>query len=124
MKGTAVTREEALRGYRVWLFGQGEENEGTRADGRPIRRGMAPEEVAAVVEAKGQLPLSEYLRLRVRYFTDGAVLGTRTFVNEMFTAFRERFGGKRKDGARRLRYVDQKEGLYCLRNLQVRIIGP
>ena len=55
MKGTAVTREEALRGYRVWLFGQGEENEGTRADGRPMRRGMAPEEVAAVVEAKRQV---------------------------------------------------------------------
>ena len=107
----------------MWLFGQGEENEGTRADGRPIRRGMAPEEVATVVKAKGQLPLSEYLRLRVRYFTDGAVLGTRQFVNEMFTTFRERFGGKRKDGARRMRYVDQ-EGLYCLRNLQARVIGP
>ena len=107
----------------MWLFGQGEENEGTWADGRPTRRGMAPEEVAAVVETKGQLPLSEYLRLRVRYFTDGAVLGTRAFVNEIFTTFRERFGGKRKDGARPLRYVDQKEGLYCLRNLQVRIIG-
>ena len=62
--------------------------------------------------------------MRVRYFTDGAVLGTRAFVNKIFTTFRERFGGKRKDGARRLRYVDQKEGLYCLRNLQVRIIGP
>ena len=72
VKGTAVTREEALRGYRVWLFGQGEENEGTRADGIPIHRGMAPEEVAAVVEAKGQLPLSEYLRLRVRYLTNVA----------------------------------------------------
>jgi putative transposase len=59
----------------------------------------------------------------VRYFTDGAVLGTREFVNEIFTTFRERFGRKRKDGARRLRYVDQ-EGLYCLRNLQVRIFGP
>ena len=123
VKGTAVSLDEALRSYRMWLFGQGEENEGTRADGRPIRRGMAPEEVATVVKAKGQLPLSEYLRLRVRYFTDGAVLGTRQFVNEMFTTFRERFGGKRKDGARRMRYVDQ-EGLYCLRNLQARVIGP
>ena len=123
VKGTAVSLNEAMTGYRVWLFGQGEENEGTMADGRPVRRGMAPEAVAAVVQAKGQLPLTEYLRLRVRYFTDGAVLGTREFVNEIFTTFRKRFGGQRKDGARRLRYVDQ-EGLYCLRNLQVRIIGP
>jgi len=50
-------------------------------------------------------------------------LGTRAFVNEMFNVFRERFGGKRKDGARRMRYVNQEE-MYCLRNLQVRIIGP
>ena len=73
--------------------------------------------LAARAEAKGQLPLSEYQRLRVRFFTDGAVLGTREFVNEMFITFRERFGGKRKDGARRLRYVDQKEGLYCFAEL-------
>jgi REP element-mobilizing transposase RayT len=123
IKGLPVSPHEALTEYRVWLFGQGQENEGTRADGSPIRRGLAPEEVAAVVKAKGQLPLAEYLRLRVRYFTDGAVLGTREFVNEMFTTLRERFGAKRKDGARRMRYVDQV-GLYCLRDLRVRVIGP
>ena len=43
------------------------------------------------------------LRCRVRYFTDGAVIGSRVFVNEAFAAARERFGSKRKDGARKLR---------------------
>ena len=123
VKGAPMSLRESLAGYRMWLFGRGEENEGTLADGRPKRRGMAPEAVAAVVKAKGQLPLVEYLRLRVRYFTDGAVLGTRGFVNEIFTALRERFGAKRKDGARRMRYLDG-EGLYCLRDLRVRVIGP
>jgi hypothetical protein len=43
------------------------------------------------------------LRCRVRYFTDGAVIGSRSFVNAAFAAARERFGLRRKDGARRMR---------------------
>jgi hypothetical protein len=43
------------------------------------------------------------LRCRVRYFTDGVVIGSRMFVNEAFAAARERFGAKRKDGARKMR---------------------
>jgi REP element-mobilizing transposase RayT len=49
------------------------------------------------------LALAKMLRCRVRYFTDGAVIGSREFVNEAFTAARERFGAKRKDGARKMR---------------------
>jgi hypothetical protein len=36
-----------------------------------------------VVKAKGKLSVPEYLRLRVRYFVDGAVLGNRNFVNDL-----------------------------------------
>jgi hypothetical protein len=43
------------------------------------------------------------LRCRVRYFTDGAVIGSRGFVNEAFAGARERFGSRRKDGARKMR---------------------
>jgi len=39
----------------------------------------------------------------VRYFTDGAVIGSREFVDGAFAGARERFSEKRKDGARRLR---------------------
>ena len=45
------------------------------------------------------------LLCRVRYFTDGAVIGSRMFVNETFEAARERFSAKRKDGARRMKGV-------------------
>jgi len=34
------------------------------------------------------------------YFTDGAVIGSRGFVEEVFQKSRDRFGPKRKDGAR------------------------
>jgi hypothetical protein len=39
----------------------------------------------------------------VRYFTAGAVIGSKAFVNEAFASARARFGPKRKDGARRMR---------------------
>ncbi len=49
------------------------------------------------------LRIAKMLRCRVRYFTDGAVIGSKEFVNEAFASARERFGPKRKDGARRLK---------------------
>jgi len=117
-----VTMAEALRQYRMWMFGQGEANEGLDEQGQAKRAGFSREAVAEVVAAKGRVPVSDYLRVRVRYFADGAVLGTRGFVNEIFAAFRDRFGLKREDGARRLRGVES-DGLYALRDLQVRAVG-
>jgi putative transposase len=49
------------------------------------------------------LGMAKMLRCRVRYFTDGAVIGSKEFVNEVFASARERFGPKRKDGARKMR---------------------
>jgi hypothetical protein len=51
----------------------------------------------------GGISAGVLLRCRVRYFTDGVVIGSRMFVNEAFAASRERFGAKRKDGARKMR---------------------
>jgi len=49
------------------------------------------------------LGIAKMLHCRVRYFTDGAVIGSKEFVNEVFAKARERFGTKRKDGARKLK---------------------
>ena len=115
------TMSESLSKYREWLYGQGEGNEGTDAQGRPKRVGYSRAAVAQVVAEKGRVSVADYLRLRVRYFADGAVLGTRAFVNEVFTTFRERFGEKRQDGARRLKGVESYQ-LYALRDLRVRAV--
>jgi REP element-mobilizing transposase RayT len=116
-----VKSTEVLPLYRMWLFGQGEQNERTNSSGHPLRPGFSREAVAKVLEEKGRVQLSEYLRLRVRYFADGAVLGTQEFVDEIFHALRHRFGAKRKDGARRLRGVESTE-LFALRDLRVRAV--
>ena len=64
------------------------------------------EEVLASKDNETVLPdlaMAGMLRQRVRYFTDGAVIGSKVFVNETFEAARERFTAGRKDGARRMR---------------------
>jgi len=74
---------------------------------RRTRKGMSAEEAKReqerLEERAAEIPLGKMLRCRVRYFTDGAVIGSRGFVNEVFMGARERFGPKRKDGARKLR---------------------
>ena len=66
------------------------------------------------------LKVTQMLRCRVRYFTEGAVIGSKDFVNEVFTKARERFGTKRKDGARKLRGGGEavKAILWSLRDLR------
>jgi hypothetical protein len=63
------------------------------------------------------------LRSRVRYFTDGAVIGGKEFVNETFAGARERFGPKRKDGARSMRGsgTGAKGMLWSMRDLRIRV---
>jgi hypothetical protein len=78
--------------------------------------------VVQVLEARGRLPLSEYLRCRVRYFCDGAVFGSRDFVEDIFRVYRGRFGAKRRSGARRMRGLEG-EKLYTLRDLRLRVFG-
>lgn len=61
--------------------------------------------VLAVLAARGKVSLLEYLQLRVRYFADGAVLGTREYVDGMFRALRGRWGPNRTECARPMRGV-------------------
>ena len=66
------------------------------------------------------LGMAKMLRSRIRYFTDGAVIGSKEFVNEAFANARERFGAKRKDGARKLKGGGAAAGavLWSLRDLR------
>ena len=51
-----------------------------------FRRGFTAEEVRAVPATKGRFDRWQMLCCRVRYFSDGAALRTRNFVNEIFAA--------------------------------------
>jgi REP element-mobilizing transposase RayT len=62
--------------------------------------------------------IGNQLLRRIRYFTDGAVIGSRHFVDEVFAASRERFPEKRKDGARPMRGQDASLKLWSMRDLR------
>ncbi|MGL4399333.1 MAG: transposase, partial [Luteolibacter sp.] len=66
------------------------------------------------------LGMAKMLRCRIRYFTDGAVIGSKEFVNEAFASARDRFGPKRKDGARKMKGegAAAKGALWSLRDLR------
>jgi hypothetical protein len=60
------------------------------------------------------------LQHRIRYFTDGAVIGSRIFVDEAFVNYRTRFGPKRNSGARKMRgdATAASTLLYSMRDLR------
>ena len=97
--------------YRMLLLAEGEEKlkEVLGEDGKRslkvCKKGMKKEDVEVELEQlerSRDVALAKMLRCRVRYFSDGAVIGSRAFVDGVFRACRERFGRNRKDGARKL----------------------
>jgi putative transposase len=105
----AFWRDDVSREYRRILMAgaAGKSVESVGRDGRmavtTLRKGISKEEAALERERDGEISLGKVLRCRVRYFTDGAVIGSRNFVDEAFSSARERFGSKRKSGARKLK---------------------
>jgi REP element-mobilizing transposase RayT/predicted nucleic acid-binding protein len=94
-----------------------------------VGRGVVTKNTAEMLESEDNetvlpdLGMAGMLLCRIRYFTDGAVIGSRAFVNGVFEGARERFGARRKDGARRMRGSGSaaKGVLWSLRDLRKRI---
>ncbi len=103
--------ERMVKHYRHLLYERGvkkpERNRG----------GIAAERVAAVLANGGRLTIREVLHCRVRYFSDGMILGSRVFVDDTFRRHRGNFGVKRRTGARSMRSAQWK-GLFTARRLQ------
>jgi REP element-mobilizing transposase RayT len=119
---------EVSRLYRR-LMGLALERKSGKAEVVSRRRSGTAATTMETLEAKDNdtvlpdLKLAAMLRCRVRYFTDGAVIGSRAFVNEAFAAARERFTERRKDGARRMRGSGAPAAgeLWSMRDLRVRV---
>ena len=88
------------------------------AKGKAIDR----EKIKKVLEEGGRLSKAELLHCRVRYLSDGVVLGSKAFVEDIFQKHRQEFGLKRKTGARKPRYGDWG-GLCTMRNLRMKPVS-
>jgi len=97
--------------YREALFGTGV----VERDKHPA---ITPEAFEKVLKEKGQLPLATVLRCRIRYFTDGAVLGSRTFVECHLAEYRRRHGVRQRTAPRPLAPLTDWRGLMSLRGLR------
>ena len=88
-EGDAANLKSAMAAHRSLIFGKG-------ASPWTCRGKLIDRETAERVlnEEKGELPISVVLRCRVRYFTDGAVLGSAEFVRK-YTAEWQAARGRR-----------------------------
>jgi hypothetical protein len=111
---------EKVEAYRCLLFSSGVEVMDAQ-NANVVRRGVSAEAAREVLKAGGKLGCGELVRLRVRYFSDGLVLGSREFVQGVFEENREKFGPKRKDGARRI--AEATGGLHSMRKLRRLPVG-
>ncbi len=119
ISGGSIDREKhAMTAYRRLLFGAMLERvEAGRMEGESTAA-----RARAELKAGGRLTRAELLRCRVRYFSDGLVLGSREFVEDIFRTHRPRFSEKRKTGARRIKW-EAEGNLYALRDLRRAPLG-
>jgi putative transposase len=111
--------------YRQYLFEKGIEVMSDQATGGKGRKGISAIEVEREIERRGELPLHEVICHRVRYFSDGVVIGSAGFVDRIFKTHRERLvapDSKRSSGARTMRGA-KWGNLTTLRDLRVNVIG-
>ena len=106
----------AQSGYRGVLFGTG-------AFQKPGQGAIPVEQFKQVLKTGGKLPLATVLRCRVRYFTDGAVLGTKAFVETQLAAYRIKTGRRQRTAPRPLPAVTNWGELATLRGLRRDPVG-
>lgn len=144
--------EEAMRAYRELLLGKSAMDSRASAcefsaclakvppaSGEPVRAdvndpfttcltpsvplGPTKAEILEKVLGNHQVSLAEFIQIRVRYFTGGAVLGSKEFVEEMVQEIRARFGSTRIEGGTPVQGLDAKQNFFSLRNLRKRLFG-
>jgi putative transposase len=110
----------AAEAYRCILYTEGREVKDAQNQ-KVVERGVSADSARAVLAERGKLSAAELVRQRVRYFSDGAILGSKAFVEGIFTDQREHFSPLRRTGARRIR--ESGSGLHTLRDLRLRALG-
>jgi hypothetical protein len=85
--------------------------------GRSDKALLDPKAIQKVLDQGGELSEGQLFRLRIRYMTQGAALGSGNFVNEVFAQYRKCFGPKRNQGDRPIR-LDALKRLYSLRDVK------
>jgi REP element-mobilizing transposase RayT len=108
---TGAGGAKALPYYRQMLFGTGTREKQGKGSTTLHR-------LQEVVRNRGQLPLADVLRCRIRHFSDGAVLGSQAFVQEQLGHYRRSTGRRRSSTPRELPQITDWGGLMTMRGLR------
>ncbi|MBX7121192.1 MAG: transposase [Opitutaceae bacterium] len=108
--------DEAQSAYRQVLFGTG-------ADGNELKGSITAEAFQRVIDEGGKLPLSTVLRCRVRYFSDGAVLGSKAFVGTQLAGYRKSRQRRARSAPKPLPPITDWGDLTTLRGLRRQAFG-
>ncbi len=93
----AISWKEISRQYRKYLFVRGSFNTKNKQPAFDLAKAQS------VVERQdGELSLPERLRCRIRFFTDGVILGSQSFVESHFYNLKHKLGYQRRRPATRL----------------------
>lgn len=120
-------KEEATASYRLILFGKGSMSAGGSGT-------IADELLLTVERRQGRVSVHEFLRNRIRYFSDGCILGSESFVRSLGERLQSRTGTSgerilnRRLGWIAMRRASESEdkviqGLASWRNLQNSVVS-
>jgi REP element-mobilizing transposase RayT len=117
----AITLEQtdwgtAHKSYRQMLY-----NTGAKAKSNAVT--LTAAQVERVIKEQGSLPVTELLRCRVRYFTDGAVLGGKAFVTRQLERYHQRTGRREHAIPHALPVTVSGLELATMRGLRRRVFG-
>jgi len=110
-----VSMKEALRMHRELIFGK-------RAGTARLSEAERKEALRVLEKERGVLPMSTVLRCRVRYFTDGVILGSEDFVRNFAGSWQRDKRRKHRPKPIWLRGADW-EGLTVMLPLRRQVFG-
>jgi putative transposase len=108
-----ISWKELSRQYRKYLFVKGS----SRSANKPPAFDLATAQ-RVVEEQNGQIPLLQRLLCRIRYFTDGVILGSQDFVESHFARLKQKLGYRRHRVATQLTALGSP-GLWVFRRVRV-----
>ena len=97
--------------YREMLFGKG-------AGPKEHTSNISADALKQVIASDGRLPVATVLRCRVRYFSDGAVLGSQAFVQTHLASYQKLTGRRSRTAPRAVPGVADWGNLMTLRGLR------
>jgi len=100
-KDGEATWDVVCERYRMLVYERGVRK--TDRSGKIIREGFGAEEIRAELERGGKLPLHDLLLCRVRYFSEGVMIGSAHYIDSYEEKIREKLGLKRARLAKAVR---------------------